>query len=143
MKVLKRLVILVIAVVVAIGMISTYRAWYQVKSLELHSDSTLRPGSVVETNAASYGRTPVDVRVELVQDSHTEILVVYTIRANEWGFFDPRVRHSSRKLFLTQGVLGGFQPGKATLRATATGVEQWTRLPPPIIREMNVEITSP
>ena len=143
MKVLKRLVVLVIALFVAVGMISTYRAWYQVKSLELHSDTTLRPGSAVETNAASYGRTPVEVRVDLIQDSHAEILVIYTIRANEWPFFDPRLRHSSRKMFLTQGVLGGFQPGKAMLRATATGVEQWTRLPPPIIRELSVNIASP
>lgn len=143
MKFLKRLVILVIAVFVAVGMIASYRAWYQVKSLELHSDTTLRPGSVVETNAASYGRTPVQVRVELIQDRHTEILVLYTIRANKWPFFDPRARHSSRKIFLTQGVLGTFQSGKATLRATATGVEQWTRLPPPLIREMSVEIAGP
>lgn len=130
------------AVVLIIGLISTYRAWYQVKSIDLHSESALRPGSIIETSVVSYGRTPVSVRLELIQDSHSEIVAAFRVRANNWAFFDPRTRHGAQRTFLTNGTLNNFQRGKALLRATATGVEQWTRLPPPLVREVPVEIAS-
>ena len=137
---LKRLFLLLIIAFLIIGAVSTYRAWYQVKSLDIQSDPVITKGSVIETRVVTYGRTPVDVRLELIQGSHTEEIASYTVRGNNWGFFDPRTREASRKAFLTHGVLGEFEPGKAQLRATAIGREQWTRLPPPLIRETVVEI---
>jgi hypothetical protein len=140
MTILKRIFVVLIAAFLIVGAISSYRAWYQVKSLNLNADLVLHNGSLVETGVVSYGRTPVDVRVELIQGSKSETIGEYSVRGNNWSFFDPRTRHASRKNFLTQGVLSSFEPGKALLRATATGRPQWTRLPPPLIRETLVEI---
>jgi hypothetical protein len=138
--VFRRVVVLVLTAFVLIGMVSTYRAWYQIKSLELSADSVMRAGSVIQTKVITYGRTPVDVQVELIQGSHSETIATYAVRANNWAFFNPRTRHASQNAFLTQGVLVDFEPGPAFLRATATGRHQWTRLPPPLIRTTNVEI---
>jgi len=41
---------------------------------------------------------------------------------------------------VTEDVLDQFDGGKAWLRATAVGRPQWTRLPPPVIKELVVEI---
>ena len=137
---LNRLFLFIIGAFLLIGALSTYRAWYQVKSLGLHADPILRAGSVIKTNVVSYARTPLDVRVELVQDSHSEVIGTYQIGANAWPFFDPRTRRVAQRTFITQGVLRQFHKGSAQIRATATGRPQWTRVPPPLVREFEVEI---
>jgi hypothetical protein len=139
--ILKRVFLLALGCYLVIGLISAYRAWYQVKSLELKaSDAILRSGSVVETNLVSYARTPIDVRVELIQGSHSETVAVQRLPGNDWGFFDPRTRSAEQKVMVTQDVLNRFQLGKAQLRATAIGRHQWMRLPPPVLRELVVEL---
>ena len=58
-----------------IGAISTYRAWVQVRYLELRSsDRTLRVGSVVETDIVNSARTTIAVRLELLQGTRAETL---------------------------------------------------------------------
>jgi hypothetical protein len=37
-------------------------------------------------------------------------------------------------------MLSDFEPGAATLRASAVGRPQWLRVPPPTIREQSVSI---
>jgi hypothetical protein len=37
-------------------------------------------------------------------------------------------------------ILSRFDEGAAIVRATAIGREQWTRLPPPVIREVPITI---
>ncbi|HYJ89490.1 MAG TPA: hypothetical protein VEW46_25740 [Pyrinomonadaceae bacterium] len=59
---------------------------------------------------------------------------------NNWVFFDPRTREASKMAIVTEDVLDQFDGGKAWLRATAVGRPQWTRLPPPVIKELVVEI---
>jgi hypothetical protein len=153
---LKRLCVLALSIYLVIGLISAYRAWYQVKSLELGiagSGSVIRPndpraeviagvspGSLVEARLVSYARTTIDVRLELVQGEHAETLFVKTLRGNQWGFFDPRAKQATFGATLTAEVLDRFHAGPATLRATAIGREQWTRLPPPVIRNAEVVV---
>ena len=88
-------------------------------------------------------RTLADVEVYLIQDSHSERLLKLHVPGNELGFFDPRTQHASDKVRLTAETLSKFQPGAARLRAVAVGREQWTRLPPPTVREIEVELVAP
>ena len=120
---------------------SGHRAYFQVRGLDLRADElVLRAGAAVETEVVTSGRTHADVRVELVQGTHAETLAVQFVRGNEWGSIDPRTRRASQRVVLTPEVLSRFESGAAVLRATATGRPQWTRLPPPTVRETAVEI---
>ena len=137
---LRRVFAFVIAVFLAIGMVSAYRAYIQVRALELNAPSALSDGSIVQTSLVSSGRTTVDVEVDLVQGTYSERLIELQVRGNELGFFDPRTRRGSENATLTAQTLSHFQPGRARLRAVATGRHQWFRLPPPTVRELDVEI---
>jgi hypothetical protein len=137
---LKRVFVFVIVVFLAIGMVSSYRAYVQVQDLELSAPAALSAGSIVNTSVVSSGRTTVDVEVDLFQGAHSQRLIALQVRGNELGFFDPRTRHGSESATLSEQTLSHFQPGRARLRAVATGRHQWFRLPPPTVRELDVEI---
>jgi hypothetical protein len=78
---LKRATLVFVATFLVIGMMSAYRAWVQVRQLELKtSERTLRNGSTVETEVVSSGRTTVDVHLELIQGPHSETLGVLNVR---------------------------------------------------------------
>lgn len=140
---LKRGFVVVIVALLAIGAVSSHRAYIQVRSLELNAPRLLSAGAVVETAVVSSGRTTVDVDVDLIQGTHTERLFSFRVRGNELGFFDPRTQRGSKSVTLTSDLLAKFQPGVARLRSVATGREQWMRLPPPTVRELEVEVVSP
>ena len=137
---LKRGLVFVIVALVSIEVVSGYRAYYQVKDLELSAPRTLSAGSTVNTSVVTSGRTWVDVEVDLIQGAHTERLIALRVRKNNLGFFDPRTQQASESFTLTRETLSRFQPGSARLRSVATGRLQWTILPPPTVREMEVEI---
>ncbi len=138
---LKRVGLLLFGVYFVILMLAGYRAYYQVRSLELQSpDSIVKPGATIKTTVVSYARTGVTVRLDLIQGGRSETLAVQGVRGNEWALFDPRSREASQTTVLTKDVLDRFAPGPAQLRATATGRPQWMRLPPPVVREQVVEI---
>jgi len=137
---LKRVFVFVIVALIAIGVVSSYRAYVQVRSLELSAPRLLSAGSIVTTEVVSSGRTTVDVEVDLIQGAHSEHLFHVRLRGNELGFFDPRTKHASDSIALTAETLSKFQPGAALLRSVATGRHQWMRLPPPTVRELEVEI---
>lgn len=138
---MKRAFQIVIGAYLVIGMIAGYRAWYQVHSLDLNtSDQVLRAGSTITTKVVTYARTPVSVKLELTQGSHSEVLSTRGVRDNEWAFFDPRPQRASQTFILPTETLAHFQPGPAQLRATATGCPQLSRLPPPLVRELAVDI---
>ena len=142
LKLLRRTTVAFVLAFLCIGAVSTYRAWVQVQYLELRSsESTLRRGSIVETVVVNSARTTIAVRLELIQGTHAETLDVLELRGNEFGFFNPRSKQAGQKITLTANHLASFQPGEAVLRATGTGRPQWGRTPPPVIREMNVQIT--
>jgi hypothetical protein len=139
--VVKRAFQLIVITYLVIGLIAFYRMWFQVRSLEVHaSDSILRPGSTIETNLGSYARTPIEVRLELVQGAHAETFALLHLPDNDWAFLDPRPRQASQTNVLTAAVLSRFEKGKALVRATALGRPQLSRTPPPVVREVAVEI---
>ena len=138
---MKRAVLLLVALCLVTAAASGYRAYYQVYGLELElTEATLREGSSVRVEATGSGRTTIDVKVELIQDSRSETLATQQTRGNDWASFDPRPRRASQTVVLTSEQLARFRNGPATLRATATGRPQWMRLPPPTVRETAVEI---
>jgi hypothetical protein len=141
MVVVKRAFQLIVGTYLVIGLIAGYRMWYQVRSLEVHAgDAILRPGSTIETNLGSYARTPIEVRLELVQGAHAETFALLHVPDNDWAFLDPRPRQASQTNVISADVLGRFQKGRALVRATALGRPQLSRTPPPVVREVKVEI---
>jgi len=139
-RLLKRLFVFVIVALLVIGAVSSHRAYFQVRSLELSGPRVLTVGSIVNASVVGSGRTQVDVEVDLIQGTHSERILRVHLTGNNLAFFDPRQQHGSDSVALTAETLSKFQPGPARLRAVATGREQWTRLPPPTVREIDVEI---
>ncbi|HMY71942.1 MAG TPA: hypothetical protein PLQ88_08905 [Blastocatellia bacterium] len=141
LRFLKRATLTVLVLYLISGLESSYRAYYQVHRLALRSaDQVLRNGSVIETEVVSYARTTVTVKVELLQGQTSETLAVYSVPGNYFAAIDPRWRHAAQPITITPENLSRFQNGRAILRATATGRPQWMRLPPPLVRELAVEI---
>jgi hypothetical protein len=137
---LKKICLIVIGAYVAIGLTAGYRAYHQIKSVDLQTPPTLRAGSLVDSFVVTYGRTFVDVRLELIQGPQTETVSTHRISNNKWAFMDPRTRRVSNTSVLTEDVIKKFQPGHAVLRATATGLPQLGHVPPPLVREIAIEI---
>ena len=138
---LKRVLVFAIVALLTVEVMSGYRAYYQVQSLELSAPRTLSEGSIVNTSVVTSGRTWVDVEVDLIQGVHSERLIASMVRKNNLGFFDPRTQQASESFTLTRETLSRFQPGRARLRSVATGRLRWTILASPIVREIEVDIT--
>ena len=138
---LKRLLVFVIVALVAVEIVASYRAYFQVQGLELSAPGALAEGSIVNTSVVTSGRTWVDVEVELIQATHSEKLFTLFVPKNNLGFFDPRTQQASQSFTLTRETLSRFQPGSARLRSVAAGRLKWTILAPPTVREIEVNIT--
>ena len=138
---MKRVFQVAVAAYFAIGLTAGYRAFYQVHSLDLRTNGpTLHSGSVITANVVTYARVPVTVRLELIQGAHSEELLTKGVRDNEWAFLDPRPRYASQTLIVSPEVIGRFQNGPAHLRATAIGRMQLSHTPPPVVRDLAVEL---
>ena len=137
---LKRSFMFVIVAFLMIGAVSAHRAYFQLRSLELNAPRELFVGSVVNASAVGSGRNKIDVDVDLIQGAHSERLLHLHLSGNELAFFDPRPKYGSSSVVLTSEILSKFQPGAARLRAVGIGRPQWGRIPPPTMREMEVEI---
>lgn len=136
----KRAFLVAVSVYVVIGLIALYRALTQIHSLEVQADGIVRSGSAIRSTVVSYARVPIDVRIELVQDAHTEVVAVQRVQKNEWAFLDPRTRKATHTAILTDDLLARFAGGKAIVRVTAIGRQQFRRVPPPLVREVSVII---
>lgn len=140
----QRVILIVALLFLTIGAWSAYRAWVQVRALDLRVLSPdVRPGLPVVVQVVTSGRNPVDVRLELVQGTHVEMLATLRVAASHDGFFDPRTRQGSMMPSFTAEFLAHFEPGPAVLRATAIGRPQWMRTPPPVVKEMAVIVGPP
>ena len=138
MRVLK----VIVVAYLTIGLTAGYRAWFQIKSVELRSaDSVVRAGSTIQTTVVSYARVPIEVRLELVQGSHAETITIQSVPKNTWAFLDPRTREASQAAVLSADVLNRFAPGEAKVRATVSGRFQLGHLPAPVVREVAVKIS--
>jgi hypothetical protein len=141
MRVLKWIVGPVVAVHIVLATISGYRAIVQVYRVDLAaSDSILRPGTTVSFAAASSGRVPVDVEVELIQGSRRDTLAVKWIPDHPVASYDPRTINAAGTVTVTADHLAHFNAGPAILRVTGNGKSQWLRVPPPRVRELPVRI---
>ncbi len=141
LAVVKKAIWVFVAVNFVFAVMSGYRAYFQVRSLDLRlAERVLRSGTSIEVIAESYARTPVAVRLELIQGTNTKTVGALRIPPNYIPAVDPRVRRASLAVGLTPELLAGFEPGPAQLRATARGRMQFGRVPPPLIREVPVEI---
>ena len=139
--IVKRAFQILVSAYLVIGLIAGYRAFFQIHSLEVSAnEQTLHSGSVITTNVVTYARVPITVKLELIQGAHSEELATKGVRDNEWAFLDPRPHHASQTLIITPEVLGHFQNGVGLLRATAIGRMQLSHTPPPVVREIPVEI---
>jgi len=142
-----RLVTWVVAPLVAIHIvlasISGYRAIVQIYRADIVAPSTqLHAGSQVGFTYTSSARVWSDAELELIQGSVTRSLARDSLPPNVNPSYDPRPRHSSKVVALTEGDLRGFTPGSARLRLTAYGNMQWLRTPPPVVRELPVSIVA-
>jgi hypothetical protein len=137
----KRVVLLMLALHFTLALVSGYRAYFQVWGLELRlPGQILRDGSNVRASVVTSGRTFVDVRLEMLQGGHTELLAVQRVPRNEFAVYDPRPQRATLTVALTPEVLERFRAGPALVRATAIGRPQWLRVPPPEVREFAVEV---
>ena len=141
--VLKKLCLIMIAAYLAIGLTAGYRAYHQMKSVELEAPPELRVGSSIETSVITYGRTFVDLRLELIQGQQSKVLSAHRIANNRWAFMDPRTRRVTQSTVLTADNLEKLQSGPAILRATVTGRRQLGHVPPPLTREVTIDIDRP
>lgn len=139
----KRLALTVVAIHAVLASISGYRAWVQVRSLDLSVEGpTMTVGSRVDAEVVSWARTFVTVRVELVQGDRTELLAQGRVRANAQAVYDPRWQRMAVHGVLSAAQLERFRPGPATVRATAVGGSQFLRTPPPKVRLIPVRIVA-
>jgi hypothetical protein len=140
-RLVRRAILASLVFFLAVGAWSSYRAYYQVKSVHLElADRDLRRGGTARVDVVTYGRVPVDVRVELIQGTRSETLAVQRVSAHHDGFFDPRTIHGSLSVVLSPDILSRFHAGPGVLRATARGRSQWLREPPPLVQEIQMQI---
>ena len=134
-------VIVVLVTYVFPGLFSAYRAWVQVRSLDLNVPrSEVHGGDTVRVHAVSWARTRVRFDLELVQGGRSSTLAERVIPDNHNASIDPRWRRDSIVFVLTPDLLATYDRGPATLRATAIGGPQWLRTPPPLIRQRQVRL---
>ena len=130
-------------VLTPLALVSGVRAWVQVWSLDVQvNESPARVGSVLSASVLTSGRTYVDVTLELLQDGQTHLVGGGRVDTHWDPAMDPRPRREQLVVRLTGEMLRQVRPGAATLRVTATGRHQFTRLPPPTVREIAVTIGS-
>ena len=142
LQLLKRGLLVIVVIHLVIGAISTYRAYFQVHRLDVRASEVLRDGSVIQGSVVTYGRTPVDVRIEIGQAECMVTVYEHHLAGNEFGFYDPRTKSASFSVLLDQKLIHKFESGPAVVRATTVGRHQWMRLPPPVVREVPVTIRS-
>ena len=137
----RRLCIFLLAIYTVPGLFSAYRAWVQIRSLELIVPrKELHSGDVIRVHTVSWARTYVYVDLLLVQGSHADTLATHEISRNVNASQDPRWRRDSIALVVTPALLSRYDSGAATIRVTAEGGPQWLRTPPPLIRETPVQL---
>ena len=143
-RVAKRVVLIIALLYAAVGVWSVYRAWVQVRALDLKVVSTvLRPGLPALIQVVTSGRTSVDVRLELVQGARADMLATLRVAPSRNSFYNPAPRQGTMMPSFTAEFLAPFQAGPAVLRATATGRTLWGRTPAPMVRELPVMIPPP
>jgi hypothetical protein len=143
MRVLRWIIIPFLCVHTTLAMISGYRAVWQIFRLDLRvPDGRVVTGSRVGLYVVTSGRVEAVAYLELRQNARAETLAAVCMPRNWDAGYDPRPHHDSIFTVIGSDVLNRFEPGPATLRATAIGSPQWLRTPPPTVREASVTIVA-
>ena len=131
----------VVTIFVAAGALASYRAFYPISDVRtLVAALPVRAGTAIRVDAATSGRGPVSIRVELVQGDRSATLVLDRVRSRRWAFWDfRRVPHATQAV-VSGATLAGFRSGKAVVRSTLVGSRAWLRQPPPVVDEVAVEL---
>ena len=137
---MKRGMVATIVALLVIGAVSTHRAYFQVRSLEVTAPPQLKDGSLIQIATVCSGRSAVDIEGKLIQGIYSEMLFNFRVPGNELAFFDPRAQRLTYVAVLNSESLMNFEPGAARLRVVATGRPEWGRVPPPTVRELDVTI---
>jgi hypothetical protein len=141
MRVLRWIILPLVAVHIVLATFSGYRAIWQIRRLDVRaSNAVLHPGDTVGLELESWGRVEADAQLELVQAGVAETLATKFLPRNRNASYDPRPQRGAASVVLTPSTLARFTPGSAILRATAYGSMQWLRTPPPTIREQRVRL---
>jgi hypothetical protein len=132
----------VLAVHLPIWAASSYAAWFQVYRLELHPPAgPLSPGTPLAADVLSSGRVWVGLRMELIQDGTTHLIATHQVDDNDWAGYDQTPVPDSLRVTLPRALHARLHPGPAMLRVVATGRSQWSRTPPPEVRELVVQVS--
>ena len=122
--------------------LSGFRAWVQVYSLDLWSSSKdAAPGTRIVAKVATSGRIGIAVNLTARQGSNSLLLGSKTIPSNRQAIYDPRSRRDSLVVILDDRLLRELGPGSISIVATATGRPQFTRLPPPVVKHLTMDIS--
>jgi hypothetical protein len=130
-----------VTVHLVLAAISGYRAIVQIYRVDVSAPPrAIRTGDVVSASIVSSGRTEADVQLELIQGTHAETLGVRYLPRNREGVYDFRPQRAALSATLSAERLARFHAGAASLRATGYGSRQWLRVPPPVVREVAVQL---
>ena len=138
--ILRRIIIAAAIVHFSLAAASGYRAIVQVYDVTIETPRAIRSAQPFTVHVSTSGRTYVDVRVDLIQGSHTETIGSTTVDSNDSFFYDPRPKGMAMNVVVPVDLLSRFTPGHATIRATAVGRPQWLRTPPPTVDEARVTL---
>jgi hypothetical protein len=120
---------------------SIYRRLWQVLRIEVRASSgVLVPGSMVGYDVVTSGEAQNRIRLELVQDARTAVLLEQRASVNGVSGLDPRLFRYTPSIPLTPAHLARFHSGPATLRVTGFGGTKLLRTPAPRVREMQVRL---
>jgi len=121
--------------------LSGFRAWVQVYDVELHaSTNRATPGTRIVANVETSGRIGIDITMVANQGGRTVTLGSMRIPSNEQAIYDPRPRHDSLVVSLDADMLQQISAGSVAITATATGRPQFTRMPPPVIKQITLTV---
>ena len=121
--------------------LSGYRAWVQVRSVELSANSDrAAPGTRIITHVVTSGRIPVSVEIVATQGRRRVLLGSMSIPSNDEAIYDPRFRRDSLTITLSGVSLANLSPGPAVVVATALGRPQFARMPPPVADTLSVTV---
>jgi hypothetical protein len=141
--VMRRLILVVAVPFFLVDGFAIYRRLSQLRRLDIEvSDPQLRAGSAVVLDASSWATTMMTVRLELVQGTRSETLLVHQLPPNKEATLDPRPRSARVRVVLDGDRLGRYSAGAAALRATATWRAQLLRKSRPVVREIAVRISA-
>ena len=140
-KVVRRLLVVVAVPFFLVDGFAIYRRWIQVRRLELRASSAeLRGGTSITVDASSWATTWMTVRLELVQGTRSETLLVHRLPPNKEATLDPRPRTERLEIVVRDDQLARYRAGSALLRASATGRMQILHMPAVVVRELDVTI---